>query len=867
MNAAMLLRCFIIQGIKSCPSPEENVGVTRDGAGLFGGDMILTSQQEAEDQQRGSITTRRWPNGVVIYDLESSISSQSKAMAAINAAFDDYGKNTCIKFKKRTNEKDYVSFFKGSGGQKQFPKITSIDSLGTPYDYGSVMHYGSKSFTKNGQPTIVSKKVGVTLGQRNGLSAIDIEQMNKMYKCSGGPASFCNFNNGLCSGWTQDKSDKFDWTLRSGSTPSSNTGPPSGHGGSGQYVYIETSSPRIANDNAKLVFKGSKSGVFCLKFFYHMYGSSMGTLNVFSGNKQIFTKSSDQGNNWKEVELSFTSSGAVQLIFEGVRGTSWKGDIAIDDVSIIPGSCSGKPLTPAPPTAQPPSACTFDSGLCPLMTQSKSDNFDWTIRSGSTPSSSTGPSSGHGGKGSYIFIETSSPRNSGDKAKLELSVPVSGSSCLVFFYHMYGSSMGSLNVFDGNKKVFNESGNKGDNWHKAEVTISSNKVIFEGIRGSSYQGDAAIDDVSVVAGNCGGPPPTPTQPPVTLPPPVCVDNTVYADICPSLASCGNYCNDHKVWAQKNCPKSCKMCPVCEDNTVYADICPSIASCGNYCNDHKVWAQKNCPKSCKMCPGPSTPAPPPPPPPASCGKSPGTRVIGGVDAKPGNWPWQISLLRGSSKSFSCGGSLIAPDWVVTAAHCISTLTASYYTVRLGDHNRNLNEGTEQDITAKRVIKHENYGSPVLNNDIALIQLSKPATLNARVGTVCLPSQDEMVSTSSTCYITGWGKIKHPGSSHTILQQAKMPPVTNSDCAKKLASSPGGSSLTITDHMLCAGVSGTILSGCHGDSGGPYVCQTTAGNWVLQGAVSWGSPRCSAAERYTVFARVAKFRNWIDQKMSS
>ena len=67
------------------------------------------------------------------------------------------------------------------------------------------------------------------------------------------------------------------------------------------------------------------------------------------------------------------------------------------------------------------------------------------------------------------------------------------------------------------------------------------------------------------------------------------------------------------------------------------------------------------------------------------------------------------------------------------------------------------------------------------------------------------------------------------------------------------------------MICAGVNGTILSGCHGDSGGPFVCQTSAGNWVLQGAVSWGSPRCSAAERYTVFARVAKFRNWIDQNM--
>ena len=66
------------------------------------------------------------------------------------------------------------------------------------------------------------------------------------------------------------------------------------------------------------------------------------------------------------------------------------------------------------------------------------------------------------------------------------------------------------------------------------------------------------------------------------------------------------------------------------------------------------------------------------------------------------------------------------------------------------------------------------------------------------------------------------------------------------------------------MICAGKNNTILSGCHGDSGGPFVCKT-ANRWVLQGAVSWGSPSCSAAERYTVFARVAQFRNWIDQKI--
>ena len=53
----------------------------------------------------------------------------------------------------------------------------------------------------------------------------------------------------------------------------------------------------------------------------------------------------------------------------------------------------------------------------------------------------------------------------------------------------------------------------------------------------------------------------------------------------------------------------------------------------------------------------------------------------------------------------------------------------------------------------MIVHPQYGRPVLNNDVALIQLSKPATLNARVGTVCLPAQDEMVAKSATCYITG------------------------------------------------------------------------------------------------------------------
>ena len=71
-----------------------------------------------------------------------------------------------------------------------------------------------------------------------------------------------------------------------------------------------------------------------------------------------------------------------------------------------------------------------------------------------------------------MFIETSSPRQEGDNAKLELVLPGNGElGCLFFYYHMYGTAMGTLNVFSGNMKVFNESGNQGNIWRKAERTI------------------------------------------------------------------------------------------------------------------------------------------------------------------------------------------------------------------------------------------------------------------------------------------------------------------------------------------------------------------------------------------------------------
>lgn len=86
-------------------------------------------------------------------------------------------------------------------------------------------------------------------------------------------------------------------------------------------------------------------------------------------------------------------------------------------------------------------------------------------------------------------------------------------------------------------------------------------------------------------------------------------------------------------------------------------------------------------------------------------------------------------------------------------CFFDRKRSDYLVRLGDNDRNTNEGWEQDLKIKSIRSHPDYDQTQLNNDIALLELSKPAVLNKRVSLVCLPPQDYDISVNSNCYITG------------------------------------------------------------------------------------------------------------------
>ena len=104
-------------------------------------------------------------------------------------------------------------------------------------------------------------------------------------------------------------------------------------------------------------------------------------------------------------------------------------------------------------------------------------------------------------------------------------------------------------------------------------------------------------------------------------------------------------------------------------------------------------------------------------------------------------------------FSCGGSLIASNWVVTAAHCVRGYSPSGLTVVVGDLHRNMNETNEKRHYVEKIIMHAGYDRTTIVNDIALLKLRTLASMNDHVNTVCVPKTTERIAVGASCYITG------------------------------------------------------------------------------------------------------------------
>jgi len=222
-----------------------------------------------------------------------------------------------------------------------------------------------------------------------------------------------------------------------------------------------------------------------------------------------------------------------------------------------------------------------------------------------------------------------------------------------------------------------------------------------------------------------------------------------------------------------------------------------------------------------------------------------KIVGGYECQPYSQPHQVSL---NSGYHFCGGSLVNENWVVSAAHCYK----SRVQIRLGEHNIAVDEGTEQWISSSRVIRHPQYSSYNINNDIMLIKLSKPATLNQYVQPVALPTSCAPAGTM--CLVSGWGNTMSSMDDGDKLQCLDLPILSQTDCDNAY---PG----MITDAMFCAGYLEGGKDSCQGDSGGPVVC-----NGELQGVVSWGYG-CAEEGHPGVYAKVCMFNDWLEQTMAS
>ncbi|XP_045618724.1 coagulation factor X isoform X1 [Procambarus clarkii] len=231
-----------------------------------------------------------------------------------------------------------------------------------------------------------------------------------------------------------------------------------------------------------------------------------------------------------------------------------------------------------------------------------------------------------------------------------------------------------------------------------------------------------------------------------------------------------------------------------------------------------------------------------------------RIVGGKPADPKDWPWMAALLKSSTNTQYCGGTLVTDRHILTAAHCLKPFTAKDIRVRLGEYTFDqtvTSDAIDFGVTEFRM--HERYDSKTQENDIALVKLDKPATFSETIWPVCLPPPQTSYQ-GRDGYVTGWGTIYYGGPVSPTLQEVVVPIWSKQDCSSAYPSK-------ILPGMMCAGSKTGGMDSCQGDSGGPFQVQDfRSRRWYVAGVVSWGE-RCALPEKPGVYTEVALFVDWI------
>ncbi|XP_046694361.1 coagulation factor VIIi isoform X2 [Silurus meridionalis] len=259
----------------------------------------------------------------------------------------------------------------------------------------------------------------------------------------------------------------------------------------------------------------------------------------------------------------------------------------------------------------------------------------------------------------------------------------------------------------------------------------------------------------------------------------------------------------------------------------------------------------------------------------CGKAPlqlthsvFPRAVGGNQCPKGHCPWQV-LLTYDGKNL-CGGVLVDTKWILTAAHCVYNRDVKHLKVITGEHNIDMVDGNEQTFSVSLAVIHESYNPASGDSDLALLELSKPATLSNYTVPICLPNSDfaKMELDAARFHVvSGWGRHTEGGNNPSnqsfrnlspVLRMLTVPFLPKPECTIK-------SGVNVTDNMLCAGYFEGSQESCRGDDGSPLTTQYKDTHF-LTGIVSWGKG-CDNPGYYTIYTKVANFLDWIQHAMAT
>merc|ERR1712077_109342 len=288
--------------------------------------------------------------------------------------------------------------------------------------------------------------------------------------------------------------------------------------------------------------------------------------------------------------------------------------------------------------------------------------------------------------------------------------------------------------------------------------------------------------------------------------------------------------------------------------------------------------------------------PPPPPPIvkyqpKCGRRNlnglGARIQGFTESESqfGEWPHMCAVLHSKPVEqeagyggepetvnlYQCGGSLIAPGVLLTAAHCVDKFRQNPTELKIRCGEWDTQHQTEpyphQDRLVSNLAIHPEFDGRNLQNDFAVLFVSEDFILDQHIDTACLPAADEIFD-SATCFATGWGKDQFgaAGQYQVVLKEIDLPVVNQGVCQDKLRSTRLGQKYKLHDSFLCAGgIAGKDT--CKGDGGSPLVCPSKydPNTYVQAGIVAWGIG-CGEDNTPGVYASVSKGVCWIDYAMS-